>query len=680
MKFKKLLVLLMLLGSAFALSACNEPGAQGEKGETGAPGLAGETGEQGDKGATGEVGDKGPAGDTGADGVEIEFSYTSEGIAWRYAGETEWNVSVKYADIFKVIAESEVGDKVAAQGFDYYVSPELADYPAAATFTAFDHDLTVGTNAFATLADAIAAANAASAVEGYTGLKIFVNKGVYREYAELTASNVMIYGPNVNVNPNTETRITPAIFEGSIIVSGAKFTINGVDFGGANDTASNLETDYPAAAAQLTALQAGGANSELHQSNLLVKADDLKVLYCSTTEDCKKQYMITWAAATKGIELGYNLIYPKRTGGDVRPVRSYYTTENSFIHHNTFRNNEPKGNYDDAVRFQYLAGYCIITDNEFNFTTDNWCLFLGLSSNKCSQITIEGNHLYADNGKNDGGTIAGIAIRNLAEASEYDCQVSVRYNVVDNGSGNMIQMRLSGSGDAAIKKGTLMHAYIENNIFEQGGNWSDCTAVAKEYVWADKYTAATVADETAFAAGEFYVENEGAYTLATTYDAEATYYTKGQEKVESESTIGTGYVTNKGNYYASDTPTNSVACETPYTAKENVPAKAKELVLIKAFTKNTYKYGEATDGFYVCDTSLTSMGFLWGKKWCAVENEKGQLVVEGYYAEGETRPDNWKLTFVKYDYIADKYFDIDFLAVGQIVEIVGNELFVYNVK
>ena len=52
MKLKKLLVLLLLLGSAFILTACGEQG------------LPGETGAQGDKGQTGDKGPTGAQGDS----------------------------------------------------------------------------------------------------------------------------------------------------------------------------------------------------------------------------------------------------------------------------------------------------------------------------------------------------------------------------------------------------------------------------------------------------------------------------------------------------------------------------------------------------------------------------------------------------------------------------------------
>ena len=105
MKLRKLLVLLLLLSAAFILSAC---GKQGIQGETGDAGLKGETGAPGDKGPAGDVGDPGAKGEDGANGVGIQFSYGSEGLLWRYIGETDWNVGVGYQEMFALLETDKV--------------------------------------------------------------------------------------------------------------------------------------------------------------------------------------------------------------------------------------------------------------------------------------------------------------------------------------------------------------------------------------------------------------------------------------------------------------------------------------------------------------------------------------------------------------------------------------------
>ena len=188
MKLRKLLVLLLLLSAAFILSAC---GKQGIQGETGDAGLKGETGAPGDKGPTGDVGDPGAKGEDGANGVGIQFSYGSEGLLWRYIGETDWNAGVAYADIFAKMdefgANGQANANAKAASFDYYVAKRLSGESAGASVKAYDKTFTVGTDAFGTIGAALEAAKTAAAAEGYKGLKIFVDAGEYEEYLVVEA-------------------------------------------------------------------------------------------------------------------------------------------------------------------------------------------------------------------------------------------------------------------------------------------------------------------------------------------------------------------------------------------------------------------------------------------------------------------------------------------------------------
>jgi hypothetical protein len=217
MKLKKLLVLLLLLGSAFILTACAEQG------------LPGETGAQGDKGQTGDKGPTGAQGAAGADGVQIEFSFTSEGLAWRYVGTEEWTIGISFTDIFTVVNEYEVGPIIKAHGFDYVVDSSYAHLTAGAEQSVFGEALVFGETLFADLQSAFDAAKAASEVEGYEGLQIFVNKGQY-EAATLEAAKVELFGPNVNANPNDENtvRVGEATVIEPLVIAADDVVINGL--------------------------------------------------------------------------------------------------------------------------------------------------------------------------------------------------------------------------------------------------------------------------------------------------------------------------------------------------------------------------------------------------------------------------------------------------------------------
>lgn len=217
MKLKKLLVLLLLLGSAFILTACGEQG------------LPGETGAQGDKGQTGDKGPTGAQGAAGADGVQIEFSFTSEGLAWRYVGTEEWTVGINFSDIYTVVNEYEVGPIIKAHGFDYVVDSSYAHLAAGAEQAVFGEALVFGETLFADLQSAFDAAKAASEVEGYEGLQIFVNKGTY-EAATLEAPKVEVFGPNVGANPNNTDiiRVGEATIVETLTIAADDVTIDGL--------------------------------------------------------------------------------------------------------------------------------------------------------------------------------------------------------------------------------------------------------------------------------------------------------------------------------------------------------------------------------------------------------------------------------------------------------------------
>ena len=217
MKLKKLLVLLLLLGSAFILTAC------------GGQGLPGETGAQGDKGQAGDKGPTGAQGAAGADGVQIEFSFTSEGLAWRYVGTEEWTVGINFSDIYTVINEYEVGPIIKAHGFDYVVDSSYAHLAAGAEQQVFGEALVFGETLFADLQSAFDAAKTASEAEGYEGLQIFINKGQY-EAATLEAPKVELFGPNVGANPNDTSvlRVGEASVVEPLIIAADDVTIDGL--------------------------------------------------------------------------------------------------------------------------------------------------------------------------------------------------------------------------------------------------------------------------------------------------------------------------------------------------------------------------------------------------------------------------------------------------------------------
>ena len=463
MKLRKLLVLLLLLGAAFVLSACGEQGAQGETGDTG---LKGETGAQGDKGPTGPAGEAGAKGESGANGVGIQFSYGSEGILWRYIGASEWNVGVTFADIFSKMDELGAnGQAIAnakAEAFDYYVAKRLSGETAGASVEVYDKSFTVGTNAFGTIGAALDAAKAAAAVEGYKGLKIFVDAGEYEEYLVVETANVTLLGHNFNIDPRTETRGDETIILGCFEVEAEGFTLNGFSFGG-----DKTETGTAAKGVEGTKL-----TSEADVANVILRSKNATLCYNNSEEVSKKQYMICLGAAADDVientKMHHNVIYPTRTGGDVRPVRSTQGTVKDFYFYENFMDNdEPAGNFSDAVRLNTIAGEIFIEDNYCDWNSNNWGYFLGNTANSATLIRVVNNFLGATD---DNNYASGVSIRNLPASGT---KIIIEYNTFYQVSGTNVQ--LNATADVATEDPTTISVQYNKYIF---GNQTGTTAIS----------------------------------------------------------------------------------------------------------------------------------------------------------------------------------------------------------
>ena len=464
MKLRKLLVLLLLLGAAFVLSACGEQGAQGETGDTG---LKGETGAQGDKGPTGPAGDAGAKGESGANGVGIQFSYGSEGILWRYIGASEWNAGVSYADIFAKMdefgANGQANANAKAEAFDYYVAKRLSEETAGASVQAYGKSFTVGTNAFATIGAALDAAKAAAALDGYKGLKIFVDAGEYEEYLVVEAANVTLLGHNFNIDPRTETRGDETIILGCFEVEADGFTLNGFSLGG-----DKTEAGTAAKGAEGTKL-----TSEADVANVILRAKNATLCFNNSEEVSRKQYMICLGAAGDDVientKMHHNVIYPTRTGGDVRPVRSTQGTVKDFYFYENFMdNNEPAGNYSDAVRLNTIAGEIFIEDNYCDWNSNNWGYFLGNTANTATLIRVVGNFLGATD---DDNYCSGVSIRHVPTSGT---SIIIEYNTFYQVSGTNIQI----NADAALAEENPTTTSIQYNAFVFGNQTTGTTALS----------------------------------------------------------------------------------------------------------------------------------------------------------------------------------------------------------
>ena len=350
MKLRKLLVLLLLLSAAFILSAC---GKQGIQGETGDAGLKGETGAPGAKGPTGEAGNPGAKGEDGADGLGIQFSYGSEGITWKYIGESSWNDGFAYEDLFKFL---ETQNKIS---FDYYVDPTLS-LDEGAPLIAYGNELVVGQTAFKTVGAALTVIKAASAAEGYKGAVLFLEAGEYTEAINVDFNGLTIKGANTGLTLSHDSTFDASsksntILSGKVTVSANDFQLRGV-VAKKQIVATKVE-NFKLKEIVLTECQENGI-VEFNDANKNVTIDkvytagksgnrsfyvygsitDLTVRRCAVLDDCKSP--CDWFRISSGTEarvygdilFEYNYIYGWQSGiMDRVPTGTKYTIRYNYF-------------------------------------------------------------------------------------------------------------------------------------------------------------------------------------------------------------------------------------------------------------------------------------------------------------------------------------------------------------
>jgi hypothetical protein len=167
-------------------------------------------------------------------------------------------------------------------------------------------------------------------------------------------------------------------------------------------------------------------------------------------------------------KMHHNVIYPTRTGGDVRPVRSTQGTVKDFYFYENFMDNdEPAGNYSDAVRLNTIAGEIFIEDNYCDWNSNNWGYFLGNTANSATLIRVVNNFLGATD---DNNYASGVSIRNLPASGT---KIIIEYNTFYQVSGTNVQ--LNATADVATEDPTTISVQYNKYIF---GNQTGTTAIS----------------------------------------------------------------------------------------------------------------------------------------------------------------------------------------------------------
>ena len=434
MKLRKLLVLLLLLGAAFILSACGKDGIQGETGDTG---PKGETGAQGDPGATGPAGDPGAKGETGANGVGIQFSYGSEGILWRYIGASEWNTGVRFEDLFKYLETNTIR-------FDYYVDQSLT-LSAGDPVIAHGNNLEFGKTAFSSVGSALAAIKAASAESNYKGATLFLEAGVYDDEINIDFEGLTIKGANTGLTLAHDDVFDAnddgnTILNGKVTVTANDFTLRGV-VAKKQIVATKVE-NFSLKEVVLTECQENGI-VEFNGDNKNVSIDkvytagksgnrsfyvygsitDLSVRRCAVLDDCKSPcdwFRIsskTEARLYGDILFEYNYIYAWQSGimdrvptGTKYTIRyNYFLTIPAAIYFRT---------YADADNIEY-----VIEGNTFDrcgSTKDDWDVTV-FDTNDHTKLAVHNNNFLDSFPADASGDYTDYIIKARALKGEIDC-------------------------------------------------------------------------------------------------------------------------------------------------------------------------------------------------------------------------------------------------------------------
>ena len=309
-------------------------------------------------------------------------------------------------------AEYEEMIRSLGGGFDFVVNKEWASQEANAEVEYDNLTYKMGETAFASIAEAVAAAN--------EGTKILVLAGVYDETFTVSANNITLLGPNYNIfagntNRNAEAQLSNVITLGA---NNDGFTMNGFEVTGAfqlsiSECASNTSFIYNV----INAATADGT-VRIHQVEGNV-ATNFNVSYNYSNNH--KAYRFLWVNILDGLTLSNNeFTNASQTACDFMNVQGYI-----------------KGKVD-------------IIGNTYEGATQSFVYAIGVGQ---INATIEGNYL-----KNIGNT--GIDFRGMTEdgANTFD----IKYNTFVNVGCGWRPIRVRSANYDANDSITIV---VENNKF-----------------------------------------------------------------------------------------------------------------------------------------------------------------------------------------------------------------------
>ncbi len=292
------------------------------------------------------------------------------------------------------------------------INPELIVYP-----NLIEDEITVsgkvfikGISAFETITEAYSAASA--------GNKIYVFEGTYNEKLTIT-KNISIYGPNHLTPGNSETRYAEALLTGIITIQ-ADTVISGIGLTGT----SSITTNSSSAKVEIGYIYSNskGQLNNTYTSVINGTVGELNI-YDSYI------YKTTVSSNESAISL-------KQVGT--------LTISNNLIKHVGTRIN------NDAIRANTILNKVLIENNIIEWSTSNFLILLGYTSNTTTNIDIK-NNTFA--GNKDNFTSGLYIVRNTSKTI-----VNIEQNNFNYMNGNLFNFAYSVSGS---------QVNITNNIFDE---------------------------------------------------------------------------------------------------------------------------------------------------------------------------------------------------------------------
>ncbi len=292
-----------------------------------------------------------------------------------------------------------------------------ADATTGSVYEANGKQYIYGETLFATITDALAKAK--------SGDTIKLLAGTYAEDITISTADITIAGPNEGIAYN-ETRNEEAVISGKISVSANNFKLDGVTYSGE----AFMTTKAVAGLSILNIISTGkvkgfdGGRSGIIGSDYNIS--DLVIKYSS------------FKAST--------------SGSGVNALAFYGVVTNANIEYNKFENTVAQATTNETILLNKVAGKIYVSNNNINWGTDNYSIFLGNGSNSATVIDVLDNVV---NCSNTTYHTSGIAIRRIPASTT----VNIVGNKIYNMGGNTFNFQYAVSGS----KVNISYNYFDAN-------------------------------------------------------------------------------------------------------------------------------------------------------------------------------------------------------------------------